>query len=68
MLMMGLVGYAMLKTSIPAAPFLIAFILEPLLEDNLRQSLTISSGDYSIFFSSTICWVFWGLTALTVGC
>ncbi len=67
MLVMGLVGYAMLKMSIPAAPFLIAFILGPLLEDNFRQSLTISRGDYSIFFSSTICWVFWGLTALTIG-
>lgn len=67
MLVMGLVGYAMLKMAIPAAPFLIAFILGPLLEDNFRQSLTISRGDYSIFFSSTICWVFWGLTALTVG-
>ncbi|SLN21057.1 Tripartite tricarboxylate transporter TctA family protein [Falsiruegeria litorea R37] len=67
MLVMGLVGYAMLKMAIPAAPFLIAFILGPLLEDNFRQSLTISRGDYSIFFSSTICWVFWGLTALTIG-
>ena len=39
MFLMGALGYIMLKLSIPAAPFLIAFILGPLLEDNFRQSL-----------------------------
>ena len=66
MFLMGAVGYLMLRLSIPAAPFLIAFILGPLLEDNFRQSLLLSKGDYSIFFSSTICWIFWGLTLVTV--
>lgn len=67
MFVMGGVGFAMLRLNIPAAPFLIAFILGPLLEDNFRQSLLLSRGDWSIFFSSTICWVFWGLTVLVVG-
>lgn len=63
---MGLVGYAMLRLNIPAAPFLIAFILGPLLEDNFRQSLVLSEGGYGIFFRNTICWVFWCLTALSL--
>ena len=67
MFIMGGVGFAMLRLNIPAAPFLIAFILGPLLEDNFRQSLLLSRGDWSIFFSSAICWVFWGLTVLVVG-
>lgn len=66
MFVMGVVGFAMLKLGIPAAPFLIAFILGPLLEDNFRQSLLISKGDYLVFFKSWICWFFWALTATTV--
>ncbi len=67
MFIMGAVGFAMLKLQIPAAPFLIAFILGPMLEDNFRQALLISRGDVSIFFSSVICWLFWALTVLAVG-
>lgn len=66
MFLMGVVGYGMLRLGIPAAPFLIAFILGPLLEDNFRQSLLLGRGDWAIFFRSGICWVFWALTALTV--
>jgi putative tricarboxylic transport membrane protein len=67
MMIMGMVGFAMLKLEIPAAPFLIAFILGPMLEDNFRQSLLISKGSMGIFFSSPICWVFWCLTTLVIG-
>lgn len=66
MTVMGLVGFAMLRLDIPAAPFLIAFILGPLLEDNFRQSLVLSEGGYGIFFRNAICWVFWALTALSL--
>jgi putative tricarboxylic transport membrane protein len=66
MFVMGLLGFAMLKLQIPAAPFLIAFILGPMLEDNFRQSLLMSRGSWTIFFSSPICWLFWGLTVLAV--
>ncbi len=67
MMIMGLVGFFMLKLKIPAAPFLIAFILGPILEDNFRQSLLISKGSLSIFFSSVICWIFWFFTCLVIG-
>ena len=66
MFVMGLLGFAMLKLQIPAAPFLIAFILGPMLEDNFRQSLLMSRGSWAIFFSSPICWLFWGLTVVAV--
>lgn len=66
MFLMGGFGFVMLKLAIPAAPFLIAFILGPLLEDNFRQSLLISKGSYGVFFSSGICWFFWTLTSLSV--
>ncbi|WP_282607771.1 tripartite tricarboxylate transporter permease [Pelagibius sp. Alg239-R121] len=63
---MGIVGFTMLRLEVPAAPFLIAFILGPLLEDNFRQSLLLSDGSYGIFFHNAICWVFWALTALSI--
>ncbi len=66
MFAMGWVGYFMLCFKIPAAPFLIAFILGPLLEDNFRQAMLMSGGSPTILFSSPITWFFWALTAITV--
>jgi putative tricarboxylic transport membrane protein len=66
MFIMGLFGYFMLKFKLPAAPFLIAFILGPLLEDSFRQALQLSRGDFTIFIRNPICLVFLGMTALPV--
>jgi putative tricarboxylic transport membrane protein len=66
MLVMGLIGYFMLLFEIPPAPFLIAFILGPMFEDNMRRSLLLSKGDPVIFFRTAICWVFLGLTVLSI--
>lgn len=66
MFTMGFIGFGMLSLKIPAAPFLIAFILGPLLEDNFRQSLLLAKGSWTIFFSSPICWLFWSLTVIAV--
>lgn len=66
MLIIGLIGFGMLRAGIPAAPFLIAYVLGPLLEDNFRQSLLLSQGGLEIFVRNEICWIFWGLTALVV--
>ena len=66
MFTMGVIGFLMLRLGIPAAPFLIAFILGPMLENNFRQSLLLSKGSYAIFFHSGICWFFWALTGLSI--
>ncbi len=66
MFAMGWVGFMMLRFGVPAAPFLIAFILGPLLEDNFRQSMLMSGGSPEILFRGPITWFFWGLTVLTV--
>lgn len=47
----GLVGYLMNKFDYPLAPLVLAFVLGPIMEQSLRQSLIISRGDFSIFFS-----------------
>lgn len=63
---MGILGYFMGRFDIPAAPFVIAFVLGPLFEDNFRRSLIISGGSYSVFFSSWLCWIFIALTLLSL--
>ena len=55
---MGVVGFGMFLLNIPAAPFLIAFILGPMLEENLRRALAISRGEPAVLLSSPITWVF----------
>lgn len=66
MFVMGWIGFVMLRFGVPAAPFLIAFILGPLLEDNFRQAMLMSGGSPDILFRGPITWTFWALTAITV--
>ncbi|MGI9334046.1 MAG: tripartite tricarboxylate transporter permease [Gammaproteobacteria bacterium] len=66
MFVVGIVGFAGLRLEVPAAPFLIAFILGPLLEDNFRQALLMSGGTPAIFFRNEICLLFWTLTLVSV--
>jgi putative tricarboxylic transport membrane protein len=63
MLGFGVLGYVFNRAAIPAAPFLIGFILGPMFEDNLRRSLLIGHGDLSIFVRGPITWFFIVLTA-----
>lgn len=66
MFVMGWVGFVMLRNDIPAAPFLIAFILGPLLENNFRQAMLMSGNSPDILFRRPITWFFWALTLLTM--
>ena len=53
MLLFGIVGYLMRKLDYPVAPAVLAIVLGPMTEPALRQSLLISGGDFSIFFTRT---------------
>ena len=54
MLVFGVIGYLMKKLSLEAAPMVLAFVLGPMLETALRQSLIKSKGSFSIFFTRPI--------------
>jgi putative tricarboxylic transport membrane protein len=54
MIIFGIVGYLMKKFKYEAAPLILAFVLSPLLENALRQSLLMSHGSFSIFFTRPI--------------
>jgi putative tricarboxylic transport membrane protein len=51
MMFFGVVGYLMEKYEYEPAPLVLAFVLGPILEKSLRQSLKLSSGDFSIFLT-----------------
>ena len=50
----GLLGYAMDKLKIPAAPMVVGLILGNLLNVSLHQSLLISGGSWMVFMQSPI--------------
>ncbi len=49
MVAFGLFGYLAEKYGYSLAPLVLAFVLGPLMETSLRQSLILSQGDFSIF-------------------
>jgi putative tricarboxylic transport membrane protein len=54
MIIFGIAGYLFKKFGYEAAPFILGFVLGPMFEVNLRRSLLISQGSFSIFFTRPI--------------
>ena len=54
MLIFGVGAYLMRKLDYPLAPAVLAIVLGPIAEPALRQSLLISNGDFSVFFTRPI--------------
>ena len=54
MIMFGLSAFFLRKFDYPLAPAVLAIVLGPIAEPTLRQSLLLSSGDASIFFTRPI--------------
>ena len=50
----GLFGYAMLKFDYPVTPFILGFVLGPLIEDKLRTGLMSSNNDLTPLFTRPI--------------
>ena len=62
----GILGYVMMRYDYPLSPILLALILGPMAEANLRRAMVISSGDPSILFSRPIAVVLMGLAVLSL--
>jgi putative tricarboxylic transport membrane protein len=54
MVIFGILGYLFKKFGYEAAPLILCFVLGPMFEVNLRRSLLISQGSFSIFFTRPI--------------
>ncbi|GAB3273871.1 tripartite tricarboxylate transporter permease [Kineosporia babensis] len=57
----GLLGFLMRRHDIPLAPVLIAVILGPLAETEMRRTLAISEGSYAAFFDGPIVLIIYGV-------
>jgi putative tricarboxylic transport membrane protein len=65
----GLAGYVLRKLEFEIAPIILGLVLAPMLELNFRQSLALSAGEYSIFFTRpmTAAMLLLGLVLLLLG-
>jgi TctA family transporter len=63
-ILFGLAGYVFKKLKVEVAPLILAVILGPMMEENMRRSLRLSGGDPSIFFTRPISAAFLIVTAV----
>ena len=54
MFISGIVGYLLEKNNFPTAPMLLAFVLAPMLEKNMRKAFIASQGSLSVFADSPL--------------
>lgn len=66
MFLSGIFGFILREFDFPVAPLVLAIILGPLCESNLRRSLTMSNGSYGIFLANPIALVLLSVTALAI--
>ncbi|MGL4234301.1 MAG: tripartite tricarboxylate transporter permease, partial [Casimicrobium sp.] len=62
----GLVGVVMRRFDFPVAPVIVGMILGPMSEKQLRNALSISQGDWLIFFKQPIACTFMVMTILVL--
>ncbi|MDQ0272662.1 putative tricarboxylic transport membrane protein [Cytobacillus purgationiresistens] len=60
----GVLGYFLSKNDYPIAPLVLGLVLGPMIENNMRRALTITDGDYSIFFTRPLSLTFLIITVL----
>lgn len=60
----GVFGYLLAKHDYPLAPLVLALVLGPMIENNMRRALTISNGDFSIFITNPLSLTFLIVTLL----
>jgi len=63
----GLLGYVMRKLDIPPAPLVLAFVLGPIAENSIRQSLLLSDNSPIIYLQRPISAVLIGVAVLLFG-
>ena len=64
--LVGGIGYLMRRYDFPTAPVIIGMILGPLAEQNFRQAMTISAGDWTVFFTRPLSATILVLAALAL--
>jgi putative tricarboxylic transport membrane protein len=55
LMLVGLLGLVMRRYDFPTAPVIVGLILGPMAEKQLRNALSISQGDWSVFLTRPLC-------------
>ena len=66
MIASGIVGYLFKKAGIPVTSMLLAYVLAPIFEGNMRKAFIISGGSPAIFFTEPVACAFMVITILLV--
>ena len=62
----GVIGYIMQKVEMPSSPIILAVILGPMAESNLRRAVLMYEGSYSFLWTRPITIVFLALALLSL--
>jgi putative tricarboxylic transport membrane protein len=66
MIVFGIIGYGMKRADIPASPIILGMVLGKQMEEKFRQSMVISDGSLSIFFTRPIAVTLLVLAVLSI--
>jgi putative tricarboxylic transport membrane protein len=66
LIIFGLVGFLTKKLAYEPAPLIMAFILGPMIERALRQSLIFSNGSFNVFITRPVAASFLAITAFII--
>jgi TctA family transporter len=62
----GMLGYLFIQLKMEPAPLLLGYVLGPMMEENLRRSLNLSHGDWSVFITKPVSATILFITVLLV--
>ncbi len=65
-IVMGIIGYLLQKYGFPLSPILLALILGPMCESNIRRYMQIVDGHFEMIFTRPICLVFFALAIFSL--
>ena len=63
---LGVLGYIMRKMHFPMSPLILGFVLGEMLEQNLRRALSISNGNLSILWDSSVAKVLLAMAIMVI--
>ena len=66
MVFFGVIGYVLRKLDFPLAPIALTLILGPIMENSLRQSMSMSQGSFLIFFQRPVAAAFLALAVVVL--
>jgi TctA family transporter len=65
-LVIGILGYVLLRLGFHPAPILLGFVLGPRFEENFRRAMLISRGDLAVFVERPISAVFIAICVILI--